>query len=162
MRLMGTSTDDQAFLDQKSLSRELVQNSGHPAPPSPGPRNSSPPLAFQLFEKSMENALTVGGIIDSFHRSLRVSWYLELLTLVAYMERLHGYRTVSGCSWWLRQERIHLQCGRPRFDPWVGKIPWRRKWKPTPRFLPGEFRGQRSLGGGSQAMGLQSWPRLSD
>ena len=34
---------------------------------------------------------------------------------------------------------------RPRFDPWVRKIPWRRKWQPTPVFLPGEFHGQRSL-----------------
>ena len=34
---------------------------------------------------------------------------------------------------------------RPGFDPWVGKIPWRRKWQPTPVFLPGEFHGQRSL-----------------
>ena len=33
------------------------------------------------------------------------------------------------------------------FDPWVGKIPWRRKWQPTPVFLPGEFHGQRSLVG---------------
>ena len=33
------------------------------------------------------------------------------------------------------------------FDPWVGKIPWRRKWPPTPGFLPGESHGQRSLGG---------------
>ena len=33
----------------------------------------------------------------------------------------------------------------PRFDPWVGKIPWRRKWLPNPLFLPGEFDGQRSL-----------------
>ena len=31
-------------------------------------------------------------------------------------------------------------------DPWVGKIPWRKKWQPTLVFLPGEFRGQRSLG----------------
>ena len=31
------------------------------------------------------------------------------------------------------------------FDPWVGKIPWRRKWLPIPVFLRGEFRGQRSL-----------------
>ena len=30
---------------------------------------------------------------------------------------------------------------------WVGKIPWRRKWQPTPLFLPGEFHGQRSLAG---------------
>ena len=36
---------------------------------------------------------------------------------------------------------------RPRFDPWVRKIPWRREWRPTPVFLPGEFHGQRSLVG---------------
>ena len=28
---------------------------------------------------------------------------------------------------------------RPGFDPWVGKVPWRRAWQPTPVFLPGEF-----------------------
>ena len=32
----------------------------------------------------------------------------------------------------------NLQCGRPGFDPWVGKIPCRRAWQPTPVFLPGE------------------------
>ena len=36
-----------------------------------------------------------------------------------------------------------------QFDPWVGKIPWRRKWQPTPVSLPGEFHGQRSLVGSS-------------
>ena len=29
------------------------------------------------------------------------------------------------------------------FSPWVGKIPWRREWQPTPVFLPGESHGQR-------------------
>ena len=38
-----------------------------------------------------------------------------------------------------------LQCWRPRFAPWVGKIPWRRKWQPTPIFFPGESNGQKSL-----------------
>ena len=37
--------------------------------------------------------------------------------------------------------------GRPGFDPWVGKIPWRTKWQPTPVFLPGESHGRRSLVG---------------
>ena len=48
------------------------------------------------------------------------------------------------------------QCKRPGFDPWVGKIPWRRKWQPTPGFLPGESHGRRSLAGsmGSQRVGL--------
>ena len=35
-------------------------------------------------------------------------------------------------------------CG---LDSWVGKIPWRRKWQPTPIFLPGEFHGQKTLAG---------------
>ena len=38
---------------------------------------------------------------------------------------------------------------RPGFDPWVGKIPWRRAWQPTPVSLPGESHGQRSLVGSS-------------
>ena len=42
------------------------------------------------------------------------------------------------------QCRRHKGCG---FDPWVGKIPWRRVWQPTPVFLPGESHGQRSLAG---------------
>ena len=49
--------------------------------------------------------------------------------------------------WWLRRQRICLQCGRPRFDPWAGKIPWRRERQPTPVFLPGEFHGERNLAG---------------
>ena len=36
---------------------------------------------------------------------------------------------------------------RPSFDPWVGKIPWRREWQPTPGFLTEEFHEQRSLAG---------------
>ena len=40
-----------------------------------------------------------------------------------------------------------LQCGRPGFDPWVGKILWRRKWQPTPVLLPGKSHGQRSVVG---------------
>ena len=40
-----------------------------------------------------------------------------------------------------------LQCGRPEINPWVGKIPWRRAWQPTPVFLLGESLGQRSLAG---------------
>ena len=37
--------------------------------------------------------------------------------------------------------------GTPRFDPWLGKIAWRRAWQPTPVFLPRECHGQRSLVG---------------
>ena len=37
--------------------------------------------------------------------------------------------------------------GRPGFDSWVKKIPWNRKWQPTPVFLPAESCGQRSVAG---------------
>ena len=43
--------------------------------------------------------------------------------------------------------KICLQCRRPRFKPWVKKIPWRRKWQRIPVFLPGKFHGQRRLAG---------------
>ena len=38
-------------------------------------------------------------------------------------------------------------CQRSKFDPWVKKIPWRRKQQPTPVSLPGESHGQESLVG---------------
>ena len=41
------------------------------------------------------------------------------------------------------------KCKKHRFNPWVGKIPWRRAWQPTSVFLPGEFHGERSLAGDS-------------
>ena len=59
-------------------------------------------------------------------------------------------RASVGLPRWLRgkesarQSRRHR---RPGFDPWVGKIPWRRKRQPTPVFLPGESHGPRSLAG---------------
>ena len=42
---------------------------------------------------------------------------------------------------------------RHRFDPWVEKIPWKRKWHPTPIFLPGKFHGWRNL------VGYSPWGR---
>ena len=51
---------------------------------------------------------------------------------------------------WLRRKESACQCRRYRrcrFDPWVGKIPCRRKRQPSPVFLPGESHGQRSLVG---------------
>ena len=41
--------------------------------------------------------------------------------------------------------KLCLQCGRPGFNPWVRKMPWRRKRQPTPILLPGKFHGWRSL-----------------
>ena len=48
---------------------------------------------------------------------------------------------------WHSDKEPSCQCRRHRFDPWVRKIPWRRKWQPTPLFLPGKPHGQRNLSG---------------
>ena len=50
----------------------------------------------------------------------------------------------KGLPGWLSWWRVGLQWGRPKFDPWVRKIPWRREWLPTPVFLPGDSVGQES------------------
>ena len=42
-----------------------------------------------------------------------------------------------------------MQCRRCGFDPWIRKIPWRRKWQPNPVFLLGRYYGQRNMAGHS-------------
>ena len=64
--------------------------------------------------------------------------------------------------WWLSQWRNHLQCRRPGFDPWVGKIPWRRKQQLTPVFLPGESHGHKSLVGYTVHSVAKRWTWLSN
>ena len=60
------------------------------------------------------------------------------------------YTYLPGLPRSARQCRRHK---RHRFDPWIGKIPWSRKWQPAPGFLPGKFHGQRSL------VGYSPWDR---
>ena len=44
-------------------------------------------------------------------------------------------------------KNLPTNCRRPGFNPWVGKIFWRRAQQPTPVFFLGESHGQRSLAG---------------
>ena len=53
----------------------------------------------------------------------------------------------SGLPCWLSGKEPTCRCRICRLYPWVGKIPWRRKWQPIPVFLPGKSQGQRSLVG---------------
>ena len=53
----------------------------------------------------------------------------------------------SWLPWWLSGKKSTCQWRRSGFDPWIRKILWRRKWKPTPVFLPGKSHGQKSLRG---------------
>ena len=52
-----------------------------------------------------------------------------------------------GLPWWLSGRESSCQCRKLLFDPQIKKIPWRRKWQPTPVFLPRKSHGQRSLAG---------------
>ena len=68
----------------------------------------------------------------------------------------------TGLPWWLSGKESSYQCKRCRrhgFSPWVGKIPWRRVWQPTPLFLPGDSWTEEP--GGLQSMGSQSQTQLS-
>jgi len=58
-------------------------------------------------------------------------------------------RLMATLGWGLPRWHIEstCQCRRCRFNPWLGKIPWRRKWLPTPVLLPGKSYGQKGLAG---------------
>jgi len=60
----------------------------------------------------------------------------------------HRYYILGFPRWLSSKELPAMQETKEMwFSPWVGKIPWRRAWQPTPVFLPGESHGQRSLVG---------------
>ena len=82
----------------------------------------------------------VGGRVSSFSQpqEQRLRWSL----VQAVREE-----SVKGGPRWLSGKESACQRRRRGFDPWVGKIPWRRKWQPAPVSLPGESHGQRSLAG---------------
>ena len=84
-------------------------------------------VAYMLFisESIKSNTGNFGRIC--IFTWLNVSGYLVLLYL--------SKETVTQYS------KVSLQCGRPGFDPWVVKIPWRRERLPTPVFWPGDFYG---------------------
>ena len=63
---------------------------------------------------------------------------------------------IGGLPRWFSGKELTCQCRRLRrcrFDSWVGKIPWSRKWQLTPVFLPGKFHGQR------RPVGYSPWDR---
>ena len=101
----------------------------------------------------------------------KIPWRREQQpTPVLLPGEFRGQRSGTGCSPW--DHRVghncvtDLQCKRPRFDPWFGRIPWRRAWQPTPVLLPGEPPrteepdGLQSMGSQSRTW-LRSWAQPS-
>ena len=64
---------------------------------------------------------------------------------------MNGFSTViRGLPLWHSGKESACQCrryNRCMFNPWIGKIPWSRKWQTAPVFLPGKSHGQRNLAG---------------
>jgi len=60
-----------------------------------------------------------------------------------------------GLPRWHKGKESACQCRRCRFDPWVRKIPWSRKWQLTPIFLPGKIPWTEEDLGGLQSVGSQ-------
>ena len=108
---------------------------GHPLPALTG---SSPPptatlardLGFFLKETKTFNLNTPDGKGE-----------LELWTF----SELFPSKVSAGLPWWLSGKEFACQSQRCGFNPRVRKILWRRKWQPTPVFLPGKSHEQRSL-----------------
>ena len=84
------------------------------------------------------------AVQETWHRSWvgKIPWRRERLpTSVFWPGEFHGLYSSWGLPLWLSWLRICLQCRRPGFNPWVGKMPWRRERLPTPVFWPREFHG---------------------
>ena len=61
---------------------------------------------------------------------------MQLALFPSWLHELQISTSTKGFPDGLRLSRIHLQCGRPGFDPWIGKIPWRREWYPLQYSCP--------------------------
>ena len=85
-------------------------------------------------------------------QSLLNSSFIHSLSVCPF-SALWGKLHIEGLPKWLSGKEPTCQCRRCGFDPWVGKIPWKRKWQATPVFLPGKSHGQRSL------VGYRPWGR---
>ena len=77
---------------------------------------------------------------------------------------IYIYIYIKGLPRWLSGKESACQCRKCKscgFDSWARKIPWSRKWKPTPIFLPGKSHGQKSLAGynpWSHKSDMTEWP----
>ena len=77
--------------------------------------------------------------LAAIHGVTKSQTWLNNWTVTEQQQRLKGF---TGSS---EDKESTYNAGRPGFNPWIRKIPWKREWQPTPVFLPWEFHGQRSL-----------------
>ena len=105
----------------------------------PGPRNSI--LGGQGRNGKLNSCLTCAHTLFPLALFTAAFRHGDMLSL-QNSARFRVVRGTTGLPRLARQER--KRCG---LDPWGWNIPWRKKWHPTPVFLPAESRGERSLEG---------------
>ena len=88
------------------------------------------------FIKGMDGETPIDGHWDTF---FGIQWRTYMI------KSWYEFRQTSLMSQLLKKPT--QENTRHRFNPRVGKILWRRKWQPTPLFLPGKSHGQRSMAG---------------
>ena len=126
----------------------LIPGSGR----SPGEGNGNP-LQNSCVENSMDRGAwlaTVHGFSKSRTRLMtNINLYQLFQKFLKNIKhpQTHFYRPAFGASLLAEMVKTLPAMQENEFDPWIGKIPWRRERQPTPVFLPGESHGQRSPAG---------------
>ena len=138
-------------LRSSSLSLEVFHSGPHPSPPwlpPPAPMDHrqrfmwgpEEAVGSQLYKASSTPALAkrTKPSRTPFHVPLAPKPLLRLFA-APQINCPSGFLDGKESAWQYRRHKRH------RFDPWVRKIPWRRKWHPIPVLFPGKFHGQKSL-----------------
>ena len=117
-------------------------------------------LSTFSFIKRLFNSSSLSAIRVVSSAYLRLLMFLPYISIhvVMYVIYIHDYW--KNHSFEYTHTHTHI-CRRHRFDLWVGKISWRRKWQPAPVFLPQKSHGQRSLAGyspkGRKELDMTEW-----
>ena len=132
---------------------------------SPGEGNGNP-LQYSCLENPMDRGAwwaTVHRITKIWTRLSNFTFTFTLLVIQipsSYKDACHIGLGFPGSTMIKNLPANDKQTRRHGFDPWVRKIPWKRKWKPTPVFLPGESHGQRAWRATVHEV-EKSWTQLS-
>ena len=109
------------------------------------------PMPFLLIKK-FKDSYNLKCVLTKYFMLLEIYIFLNFLLIFSFEYKILAslLSDTYGASLVPQTVRICLQCRRLRFDTWIRMILWRRKWLPTPVFLPRQFYGQRSLARYSQ------------
>ena len=133
------------------LSKRIhLKNNSKSNHPSPITLNNYRPWEITVPKRSMGFPRGSDGKENPYNPAVTSHFHLLSLRIYLFWKFLiNGNLLILyvGLPRWLRGKESACQHKRRGSHPWVETIPWRRKWQPTPAFLPGKSHGQRSLEG---------------